>query len=175
MMELKIQAFRYEVVDESGYLEEDTRTALGTAKNRIDTYVLVQMTLCTRHGLPEDMMAAEWNTLDADLWSNLDEMPNDNYILTMWCLVDPLSEKIQNLVNLESAVEDHVRQATNVSKPIAQPLQALHLCWLKRLCSQIAKTPFQRLPNLRLLELRLRKMSGSWERWRARVPKVFLL
>lgn len=116
LSELKIQAFRYEVVDESGYLEDDTKMALKTAEDRIATEVLVQMTvLCTQHELPEDMKKPQWQTLDADLCSNLHEMPNDNYILTIWCLVHRQSKAIQILANFESSVVDYVRQATIVS------------------------------------------------------------
>lgn len=118
LSELKIQAFRFEVLDESGYLEDDTRIALKTIKARVKTDVLVQMTLlCARHGLPEDMKGPEWEIMDADLWRNLDEMMRENYVLTIWCLVDQRSEKIQALANFESSVEDHVHQIRNVSKP----------------------------------------------------------
>jgi len=84
LSELKIQAFRYEVVDESGYLEDDTRMALRTNRDGVDTDVLVQITvLCTRHGLPEAMMGPQWKSLDAALWRNLEEMTNNNYVLTI--------------------------------------------------------------------------------------------
>jgi len=147
LSELKIQAFRYEVVDESGYLEDDTRMALRTNRDGVDTDVLVQITvLCTRHGLPEAMMGPQWKSLDAALWRNLEEMTNDNYVLTIWCLMDP--KRIQTLANSESAVEHCVRQATHVSKPISQPRQALHEFPLKPLCSQVGKTLFPGLSNI---------------------------
>jgi len=141
LSELEIQAFRYEVIDESGYLEDETRTALRTTKARIDTDVLVQMTvLCARHGLPEDMKEPEWKTLDADLWRNLDEMPHENYVLTIWCLVNRLSDKIQTLTNFESSIEDHVHRIRNVSKPISQSLQALHVLSAKAIVQSSKNT-----------------------------------
>lgn len=126
--ELEIQAFRFEVLNESGYLEDDTTTALKTTEARVATDVLVQMTvLCARHGLPEEMKGPEWKTMDADVWRNLDEMAHENYVLTIWCLVNRLLEKVQILASFESSVEDHVHRMRNVSKPASRLLRALRV------------------------------------------------
>ena len=122
LSELRIQGFRYEIVDHSGDLDEGAKIALKSAERLSDSDSLVRITmLCNDHYLEGRIRDAFWKDVDADVRSNIQETKKGNYKLTVWVLIPTgKAMDIRHITAFGSSVEKIAGRVTAASNTASE-------------------------------------------------------
>lgn len=103
--------FHYEVVERSGNLGNDTRTALQTADSGCHTHPLVQITIRGTNEILGNTQGSVWDGLDTDVVDNVQAILKGDHDLTIWFLIPPWARKDMGLLSaFEASVGEEVQR-----------------------------------------------------------------